>query len=680
MFCDNPSNSTLGNEPHSIESNNLNFLLILTLSQEQFPEVEDEFTSKDINTTLRAASQNKFHPRPRNISSNDPPTHSEYPNYYYYKEPTSISYPKDKFRSSFADPVDLNPPYDDQNHVDKSKRAVNMNGAATPNKDFDYPYVDHSTSYYAESISTPLTDFLLKQHDEKMRNANEEQVKQGGSHYGSPYAGSVEKQEPQFYLNYNMYDSFGPKPSENRTPIEKKLDIEKLAMRFLSPTKKAEELPNSVFKSPSSNLELLYTSKNEDKYMLPSYNSNDRQFYSNSDAQKTESPNIEKIVQKILDEKKEEARRSFDDKQIKNIMEMENIVKGILINGGGKPVDMNNAQEMDGLVRNLLYESRKSENVDDMESLVKNIIAEGRKSIRNEQDSSFRDVKDMENLVANIIGSPKKNNDSNGSVSEKNDDVGTNTEENERILKETFEKGKKPKETIQELLSKYRQTNLKCDERHSETLKNEDLPKKMEESLEKQSNKINEEFENLIKCEIKSQNLSMKSEEEIVELRGGIDLLMDQNEKPKERKINFEANSQKTKEFLEGSNPPCFNNSLKEDIVKNEEEEKKPDFIRNKAKTMQNAKYNSEKVGNNESLDQERKNMTFSFDGKERKGSGRFEKLNERLDEILSKKNKSGNNSMRSSENFASNVQLKKADTEILLLSGTNIYIVTICV
>ena len=456
-------------------------------------------------------------------------------------------------------------------------------------------------------------------------------------------------------------------------------------MRFLSPPKKAEELPNSVFKSPSSNLELLYTSKAEDKYIFPSYNSNDRQFYSNSDAQKTESPNIEHIVQKILDEKKEEARRSFDDKQIKNIMEMENIVKGIL-NDGVKPVDMNNAQEMDGLVRNLLYESRKSENDNDMESLVKNIIAEGRKSIRNEQDSSFRsrpstDVKDMENLIANIIGSPKKNDDSNCSLSDKNEDGGNNnTEENEKILKETFEKGKKPKETIQELLNKYRQTNQKCDERHSETLKNEDLPRKIEESIEKQSMKINEEFDNLIKCESKSQNLSIKSEEEIVELRGGIDLLMDQNEKPKERKINFEANSQKTKEFLEGSNPPCFNNSLKEDIVKNEEEEKKPDFIRNKAKTMQNAKYNSEKVENNESLDQERKIMTFSFDGKERKGSGRFEKLNERLDEILSKKNKSGNNSMRSSENFASNVQLKKADTEILLLSGTNIYIVTICV
>ena len=181
--------------------------------------------------------------------------------------------------------------------------------------------------------------------------------------------------------------------------------------------------------------------------------------------------------------------------------------------------------------------------------------------------------------------------------------------------------------------------------------------------------KINEEFDNLIKCESKSQNLSIKSEEEIVELRGGIDLLMDQNEKPKERKINMEANNQKIKEFLEGSNPPCFNNSLKEDV----EEEKKPDFIRNKAKTMQNAKYNSEKVGNDESLDLEKKNMTFSFDGKERKGSGRFGKLNERLDEILSKKNKSGNNSMRSSENFASgDVQLKKADTEILLLSGMN--------
>lgn len=557
-----------------------------------------------------------------------------------------------------------------------------MNVSANPNKDFDYPYVDHSTSYYAESISTPLTDFLLKQHDEKMRNANEEQTKQGGSHYGSPYAtGLNERQEPQFYLNYNMYDSFGPKPSENRTPLEKKLEIEKLAMRFLSPSKKTEEHSNSVFKSPSSNLELLYTSKAEDKYMFPIYNSNDRQFFSNSDAQKTESPNIERIVQRILDEKKEEARRSFDDKQIKNVMEIENIVKGIL-NDGVKPVDMNNAQEMDGLVRNLLFESRKSENVKDMESLVKNIIAEGRKSIRNEQDSSFRsrpsaDLKDMENLVANMVGSPKQHEDeSNGSLSEKNEDGGNNTEENERILKETFEKGKKPKETIQDLLNKYRQTNKKCDERHSETLKNEDLPRKSEESLDKRSMKINEEFDNLIKCESKSQNLSMKSEEEIVELRGGIDLLMDQSEKPKERKINAEGNDQKTKEFLEGSNPPCFNTSFKEDTIKKDkEEEKKPDFIRNKAKTMQNAKYNSEKFGNDENLELERKNMTFSFDGKERKGSGRFGKLNERLDEILNKKNKSGNNSMRSSENFASgDVQLKKADTETLVLSGMLIY------
>jgi len=585
--------------------------------------------------------------------------------YYYYKEPNGgANLGKDNLFSSFADPLTLQRSnileekrLDDMIHVDKAKRAgTHLNDSTTsPYKDNEYPFIEHSTSYYAETISTPMTDFLLRQQDDNLRKSNEEKLKKSSGH--------VEK-EPQFFLDYDMYESFGPTNPSNsqKSPLEKQLDNEKLAMKYMKIS-----LRNGEYSSPERPLE------RENDYFSP-----ERPI-----ERKYDSSDFENMVQKIFDEKKEQARHSLDDQQMKNAIEMENIIKGILTEGR-KSTNLNNSNEMENFVKNIFEQGRKSINSNEMEGLVRSIIEEGRKS---EKDSFFKnrpssEIRDMEHIINQICCSPNKIdelNESNGSIKDINNH---NTEENERILKETFSPKKDNKEiSNKDLVNKAKEITNKCQERriqqmkkHKEEIVDQKISSKVEkpEIVDKRVSKIDEDFDNLIKCDTNSRHISEKSEEEIVELRGGIDLLMDRNEKPKEKQIQF---AEKEEGLLENSND--FKNLKGNLINKTEsqsvEEEKQHAIIRNKAKTVQNGHFKSKTAKNEENVEFENKNKTFSFDGKDRKiSTSKLGKLNEKIDEILIKaKSRSGNSSMRSSENFAKgDLQLKRADTEILLISG----------
>lgn len=614
---------------------------------EGFPEIGEEISTIIINSNVRPASQMK--------DQKTPLTNQKF---YYYKEPNVIYYEN----GGYAEPVDLKAPLnvslDEKNGFssnysniwqqsnsteEKTKRAGNLfdSRGISPYKD----NINHSYSY-ENAIFTPITDYLLSQRQEKTKE--------------SLINTSKNIETPEFFLNYEMYDSFGAqtKPCFPTSELQNQLNLEKLAQNYQN------KLPSVEKRTSNSN-------------------------------------EIEEIVKRILEQRLDQSRKSLSQSNM-DLFEIDNLVNKI-VNEGRKSFKNDTDDSFPEMNR---------ENIQELEEIVHKLcdIHGLEKTPKGEIEFVAGEGTDVPNKIKTIQENKKKmqgknkeiNNENlqkklrNGENKEKADELKENKRESVSTKGKVHEENEK---SIEET-----KVNSITQEKNQELSKENLLFSEKEAKIKPGNNQANiseidRDFEQLINQEGNSQHYSSsKSGEEIVEFRGGIDLLLQDPSQQQKDSLSFHQHS--------GSNPPIeepikakpsaftvsqslvdnfLANSLKElqitdpDKFKAVESEtlierENSDEQRNKAKSVAFPGYSSAKLANagDTSLSEVVRNKAKSY-AEDRKGS-KLGRLSEKIDEILNKsKNRSNNSSMRSSGNFirGNEMELKKMDTEILTFSGS---------
>lgn len=510
---------------------------------------------------------------------------------------------------------------------EKTKRAGNLfdsRGISPYKENINYSYS------YDNAIYTPITDYLLSQRQEKTKE--------------SLINTSKNIETPEFFLNYEMYDSFGAqtKPCFPTSELQNQLNLEKLAQNYES------RLPPIEKRSSNGN-------------------------------------EIEEIVRRILEQRLDQSRKSMSQSNI-DILEIDNLVSKI-VNEGRKSFK----NETDGSLPEM-----NRENIQELEEIIHKLcdIHGLEKTPKGEIDVVAGEGNDVPNKIKTIKESKKKN---QGKNKEFNGENKGNAEE----LKVNKRESVPNKEKTQEDNEKFREENSSLQKKNHENSKENLLISEKEAKIINQNqaniSEIDRDFEQLINQEGNSQHYSSsKSGEEIVEFRGGIDLLLQDPSQKQKDSLSFHQNSSNPPiEEAIKTKPSAFTvsqslvdnflaNSLKElqlndpDKFKAVESEtlieREPsDEQRNKAKSVAFSGYSSAKLAKagDTSLSEMVRNKAKSY-AEDRKGS-KLGRLNEKIDEILNKsKNRSNNSSMRSSGNFirGNEMELKKADTEILTFSG----------
>ena len=427
-----------------------------------------------------------------------------------------------------------------------------------------------------------------------MKKYDEEKLKKSGETEKLKKSGENDEKNSQFFLNYDMFHSFGPGSHENmlKDPLENQLELEKFAYNFSLKKSQTDQIyDNDLNKIPYDSNQYESTKKsheiddNSHNFTQNHYNSIDENHALNQDLSKLPQ-NPEKL--------------HYNDINL-NVSDMEDIVKHLMENKKDEAISQ--------LKRSLLKENS---------------------NYSSEQINS--NIKDLEELINNIFQA--KPTIEQQEENEKTHNIAQN--HNKKSIKKNDEN-----------------TNI---------------------------NKIDQDFESLIKCEGQSEVGSNKSEEEIVERRGDIDILMENSAKitqkatisPKDVSMIQESNKKPSnftisqdlienlvRKSLKNINEALFKKSESELINGNN------DFLREKAKTYYGNKSNNE-------MDVEIMRNKAKTCDLEKQNSTKLGKLNERIDEILTKaKSRSGNSSLRSSQNcIRSEYELRKAETEALFVSG----------
>ena len=565
---------------------------------EQIP-VDDKVSTLEIHSDVRPASQRKFKKPPPEQTNNE----NWHQTYYYYKEPNN-SFQKDRM---YSDPVNLYQSsileekiVEDKYVTDKVKKAG-----------YKESYELYKANYEEEYVATPVTDYLLKEKDEKLKktfenlyfdnfeeklkksheekeqflrnidekplfylNYNEKpQEKTQFSYYEKPHVlknfdekpqVSVKNEEkPNFFLNYDMFHSFGPRDSY-KTPLENQSELEKLAYNYCH-------------------------------------------FAMKNNQENTREDSLEKKV---------------------DLFEMDDIIKKML----------------------------------------------DEQSIKNEKLplSMEENIKELEETINTFFNNVKKE--------EIND---KNTENNEENKKKSSENQMKITNENQKEISNESSRKLNGSEKKKKkSLETPDIIKKFQKK-----STIEIDFENLIKCEIDSRNCTEKSEEEIVEMCGGIELLMEKTEKTKEKIQNTHKesieksikksiekiieNPELSKEFTIEKSDIYVSKDLIESLVRKSLQNLNDSLFKKVESQIlqENSNENLEKTLNGYSSLKEKTEENAVGNGRK---SSKLGKLNERIDQILTKaKSRSGNSSSRSSENhIKSECELKRAESEILFNTG----------
>lgn len=437
-----------------------------------FPPIEEETAEINIHSDIIKASQHKFNNIKQENYSNP------IPSYYYYKEPT-----QNLISNKFSEPINLSPPKIlEERPLDKNsyqfenvKRADNMKSPLQYKENY-------SAIYSKSSIDTPYTDFLLKQRDRELNLTNEV--------------------NPQFYLNYEMFNSFGPTSSKpNYQNLRKELELESIALQFkaISDARNSPEYKEEAIALREIEEAIRNMLSTDDQLLVESMSKQD--------------PNeLEEIVRKIMNEKERRRKSS----EIKEQNEMEEIVKMIILEKNQKENNFKN--------KTLSSMPQKDIFMDNESSMFPNNNTH-KDEILNNHNHLLNESLNLQNEIKNHDPTkfPKEK-----FLSKKN---------SFDKIKLTSPLGKKSNlkikpakfEDLEEIFYHSPQSLQKSIviSPNGTPIKAENTPKN--EVLSEIKPEFNDIFENLVTIQGKSQDYFEKSQEEIVELHGPIELLFEKH-------------------------------------------------------------------------------------------------------------------------------------------------------